>query len=330
MQIYYDSLQEGVWFQRLNPSLNDAELLPFPTSSQTSPNAMLLNVLSYDRPDIVLTDEYEPILVVERTVEVPSGHNVGQRFARLVAAAQSKVPVVYFGPFVAYKHGGKTQGPRYMNLRLFNALNKLAEIESSTVTILNWPVDDNFEIIQQSSVRDVDIKEYLNLFFRYYLKNRCLQEVHEALQNSSLENRLKIDRDVFINEKVVNADQYESPPDSVRILNSREAKQLINCNDNFLDLRDIVVYKIGMNYIRSDPYTGMAMLYSYLYCGGLTNRDRVLVLHFPNISKQEWFQTSQNRKDIKLYKLACDGILFNDGFLSKNELNANNNQLSIF
>ena len=53
------------------------------------------DVLSYDRPDIILVDGDTPILVVEETVEVPSGHNVGQRFARIAAAAQGwrSIPV---------------------------------------------------------------------------------------------------------------------------------------------------------------------------------------------------------------------------------------------
>ena len=109
-EIYYDDLQEGMWFKSLNPSFGEAVLHPITGASSVNP--ALAPVLQYDRPDIVLTDSGKPILVIERTVEVPSGHNVGQRFARLAAAAQAKIPLVYFGPYAAYKHGGETQGPR--------------------------------------------------------------------------------------------------------------------------------------------------------------------------------------------------------------------------
>ena len=95
LKIYYDSIQEGHWFKKLHPKLDSAELHPFPSKGKG--DVRLAKVLAYDRPDIVLTDHDEPILVVERTVEVPSGHNVGQRFARLAAAAQMRVPCVYFG-----------------------------------------------------------------------------------------------------------------------------------------------------------------------------------------------------------------------------------------
>ena len=79
--ILYDEPQEADWFRNLHPDLVDAD-------ESTITNAVVNpDVLAYDRPDIVLLDDQQPILVVEETVEVPSGHNVGQRFARLAAAA---------------------------------------------------------------------------------------------------------------------------------------------------------------------------------------------------------------------------------------------------
>ena len=97
-----------------------------------------------------------------------------------------QLPVVYFGPFAAYKHGGKTQGPRYMNLRLFYALEKLAEIENSTVTVLNWPVDDGYEIIQDPSIRDAHIKEYMSMYFGLY-EAGGVKSVHTGMEESDFE-----------------------------------------------------------------------------------------------------------------------------------------------
>ena len=78
MRIYYDSYHEGVWFRGLHSRLEQADLQPFSTKSDGS----LGQVLQYDRPDVVLVDDNDiPLLVLERTIEVPSGHNVGQRFA---------------------------------------------------------------------------------------------------------------------------------------------------------------------------------------------------------------------------------------------------------
>src|SRR3989344_360569 len=143
MEIYYDNLQEGRWFKQLNHDFDNAKLIAI---NDIVSGTAVSKVLAYDRPDIILADKEKPILVIERTIEVPTGHNVGQRFARLAAAAEAKIPLVYFGPYMARKHGGETEGPRYMNLRLFYALDVLADINSTAVTAINWPVDDNYEL----------------------------------------------------------------------------------------------------------------------------------------------------------------------------------------
>ena len=163
--IYYDAYQEGKWFQGLHEDLRDCELKPFPTGGDGPP--LLVKALSIDRPDIILMDGEKPVLMVERTEEVPSGHNVGQRYGRLAAAAQMRLPSVYFFPYAAYKHGGKTQGPRYANLRLFCALQRMATVEKTAITTINWPVDKDYEVIK-SPVKDSRIKKYLELFLDLY------------------------------------------------------------------------------------------------------------------------------------------------------------------
>ena len=137
--ILYDEPQEAEWFRTLDPRLANATEVAI-TDAQLWPSVQ--RVLLYDRPDIVLLDGETPILVVEQTVEVPSGHNVGQRFARIAAAAEAGVPVLYFGPYAARKHGGITAGPRYVNVRLFQALDALVRTRDTAVTAINWPVDD--------------------------------------------------------------------------------------------------------------------------------------------------------------------------------------------
>lgn len=314
LKIYYDSIQEGAWFKELHPILHDATLHPFPNENSAPPS--LKKVLSYDRPDIILADD-NPILVLERTVEVPSGHNVGQRFARLVAAAQMRIPILYFGPYAAYKHGGQTQGPRYMNLRLFYALSSLAKIENTAVTAINWPVDENYEIIKTPS-KDRRLRIYLDLFFDlYHAYNLPGMLVH--IMNSPFEQEQEKERRAFISREVVRPKEYDSPPGSVTIAPSESIRELNAQRPETLSCRETVLYKVGMTYIRSDPYTGMAMLYSYLYCGGLQNRVRNLVLHFPNITHEMWQSAvnSPSRKDVRLYKLTADGILFSNKYVPK-------------
>jgi hypothetical protein len=263
-----------------------------------------------DRPDIVLTDQDEPILVVERTVEVPSGHNVGQRFARLAAAAQMRVPCVYFGPYAAYKHGGSTQGPRYMNLRLFYAIEKMATIERAASTTVNWPVDGHYEIIKNAS-KDKRMHAYINLFFENYRQSE-LGQLNSILQSSLFEQEQEAERQAFIESEVENPEQYDSPPDSVTILPTTKFKAQYGVSSDQLILESAVVYNVGMTYVRSDPYTGMAILYSYLYCGGMGKHTSHLILHFPNITRAIWDVAARNqkRKDVRLFLAVADGIIF--------------------
>lgn len=321
-QIYHDSIQEGSWFQGLDARLSHAQLHDFPKAKDLpSHHQLLQKALSYDRPDIILCHNDVPVLVVERTIEVPSGHNVGQRFARLVAAAEHGIPVVYFGPYAAYKHGGVTQGPRYMNLRLFYSLDELGRVFGTAVTPINWPVDRDYEIIRDPS-KDVRMRLYLDLFLNYYHRNG-MQGISRHIMDSEFEAYQIRERDQFIQTEVQRPEQYNGPPNSVTFQSKRSLARLHSVlNNSAIPGAECVVYNIGMTYVRSDPYTGMSLLYSFLYCGGLTNRTRALVLHFPNISITTWNEAASNssRKDVRLYKLAADAIIFSDDCRLRNAL----------
>jgi len=313
--ILYDSFQEGRWFQDLHPLLHRADLRPFPSV----PRGRLGDVLAFDRPDIILLDDDLPILVVERTIEVPSGHNVGQRFARLAAAARAQVPTVYFAPYAAYKHGGETQGPRYMNLRLFAALDSLMAVEDATVLTIRWPVDGDYEILRDDS-KDTRMKEFMGLFFDLYAD--CgVPGMNVPLRSSQFQREQRSERALFVDEEVVRPEQYDGPPNSVVITVARAGYNPPLPPE--LNGEPVIVYQVGMRKIRSDPYTGMALLYSYLYCGGINRPDRRLILWFPNIVVATWIETAArtpNAKHVKLYRLVADAIVFRDGYLMEMDL----------
>lgn len=319
-EIYYDDLQEGVWFKELSSAFSQSQLIPI--TGAVKINSELARVLQYDRPDVILADSGKPILVVERTIEVPSGHNVGQRFARLAAAAQAKVPLVYFGPYAAYKHGGETQGPRYMNLRLFSALEAMAAIEKTAVTTIRWPVDGNYEIVQ-SPAKDEHMREYLALFLSLYIEGG-IDAVNGRIHESQFHADRVIERQKFIVEEVEDPAQYDRPPDSVLIGLTTDIDQLkryLPCQS--LPLTESVFYNVGMKYIRSDPYTGMAMLYEYLYAGGATQHTRNMILWFPNITRAMWELAANNgrsRKDVRLFRQVTDAICFSDALIVKKDL----------
>ena len=313
--IYCDDLQEGIWFQELDSHFENAELEIIPSKKSKITYYGLDEVLKYDRPDIILKDESNVILVLERTVEVPSGHNVGQRYGRLLAAAEANIPVVYFGPYMAYKHGGNTAGPRYMNLRLFYSLQKISKLYNTAVTTINWPVDRDCEVLK-TSAKDNRIKQYLNLFFNYYDKFGQ-NGLTQYIKNSEFQTEQYLEQELFAKNEIKDPDQYKYPPESLEIIPVSSFYDRYRLNLQLpRSIQRIVLYHIGMTYIRSDPYTGMAALYKNLY----SDNSNIVVLDFANIDSSLWFKQSTTSKTYRMYKSFCNAILFHDKFIWQENL----------
>jgi hypothetical protein len=135
-EIWGDNENESLWFQGLDSRLKFAKIRNI---GQRGSNTELVDSLvTYDRPDIILLFDEKPILVLEKTAEVPTGHNVGQRVARLVRAAEHEIPVLYFLPFDARKHGAFT-GICSINTRLIKAMVRMSEIHKVPVLPVEWP-----------------------------------------------------------------------------------------------------------------------------------------------------------------------------------------------
>jgi len=317
LTILYDEPHEADWFRALHPDLRSAKQEAI-TVAQNWPTVR--SVLAYDRPDIVLLDADTPILVVEETVEVPSGHNVGQRFARIAAAAECGVPCLYFGPYVAKKHGGNTAGPRYMNVRLFHAIDAMVRTRGTAITTINWPVDTHCEV-RRDRDKDRDVREYTATFLSAY-RAHGMTGINAALLASDLHRRMLAHRNAFVLASIRKPKQYDDPAPSVQLLPVAEFRR---CHGSALEgvpasAREVVLYKVGMTNIRSDPYTGMAMLYKYLYIAEHSSRS--LVLWFPHIATATWRAAAQrgNRKDIRLFRTVADAILFSDKLLPRAKL----------
>jgi len=314
-QVFCDSIQEGLWFKGLHPDFAEAELMTIPNTQREQARYGIDRVLQYDRPDIVLKDYDKVIFVLERTKEVPSGHNVGQRFGRLVAAAKERIPVVYFGPYMAYKHGGATAGPRYMNLRLFYSLKNVSQYYNTAVTTINWPVDEHCEVLMTAD-KDRRLKEYMDLFLQYYHSDG-LNGLTEYIRGSAFQHEQYEEQVRFAQSQVQNPEQYDDPPDSVEIIDRRQFERRY-CRIPGIPhyIRWVEIYHVGMTYIRSDPYSGMAALYHYLY----GRNDLIQVLHFPHIDYEKWQHLGRTTKTYRMYKEFSGAILFADRLIYQNDL----------
>lgn len=318
--IYYDALQEGKWFQSLDSHLASARLLKMLNKGQNPPN--IDDLLKYDRPDIILTYGSRPSLVLERTEEVPTGHNVGQRFARIVRAAEVRVPAVYFFPFVAQKHGKESQdreaeqktNQRYVNARLFEALERLEEIHKSLVIPINWPVDKGYELLRTSQ-KDQEVQRIVSLVVDATLSNLPLEQLRANPFIAEIKEKARRERD----QRLASQSRYSEPPPSVKIIDTDSLIKACSMHKTVAarlsSRKNSLVYEIGMNYIRSDPYTGMLLFYDYLLTRTgphSSQRSMNLVAKMPNISLDDWKRkcaSKSARKDIFLFSNFSDAIL---------------------
>jgi hypothetical protein len=309
-EIFCDSRIEGSWLQSLSPLLKAATLRQIGDRGK-NPEA-IEKLISYDRPDVIVLHDGSPILVVEKTKEVPTGHNVGQRMARLVKAAELRVPFIYKMPFDARKHGRHSNICR-LNIRVISALERISEIHKVPAIALPTAIDRNGEILKHSPC-DAQVSAIL----ANYLINFDFSAfgAAQAFMRSEYKKRLAIRA------------AYGLPPKTVSIVKSRQLETIVGYRVDFLNRREeSVLYTIGMNpekCRREDPYTGTQFIYDYTMCrtGVLAaDKSRNLVLSFPKITKNRWLAANPidgNRKSCNWY-LTASAILLSDGYIDVKE-----------
>lgn len=201
--IYYEADQEAYWFRALSGHLSTTKLIKMDEHGRNPPK--IDELLAYDVPDIILTVDNNPKLVLEKTEEVPTGHNVGQRFARLVRAAEAGVMVVFFLPFAAMKHG-RYANVCYINARLILAMLSVERIHGVPQLAIDWPSDEHHELIRNGSEnRQVSaLIDDLFLASFDYRKVGKIEELRRRMQDT-------------YKEAVKRNPRYKRPPPSVRV-----------------------------------------------------------------------------------------------------------------
>ena len=108
-------------------------------------------ILYLDCPDIIIEYNNEPILCIEDTKEAGTGHNVTQRFARIMAALEHNVPVIYLQPEAVivprksknkmHPKGSKKYGWDELNPFLFAAMDRASEYYGVPALFYYFPSD---------------------------------------------------------------------------------------------------------------------------------------------------------------------------------------------
>ena len=312
LDIYYDSLTEASWFSSLNSAFS-LDKNNYHIIERRGNNPKIVDeITSYDKPDIIVIENNKPLLVIEMTQEVPTGHNVGQRFARLVKAIEMGIPAIYYFPFDAKKHG-EYAGLCNLNIRLLKAAKKMLELHNTPLLCVNWITDKNGEIITDGTEND-RMKQLLKSYVDSGFDKNCKEFLVE-LNNMQREydNRLR------------KRPSYSSLPNSVTKEKTSSILVQYNINDakpSFINRMYTYVYKMDMSPAkckRQDPYTGTAFIYDYLVCrngSDVSDKDNNLALWFPSITKDVWFKKNPNDLTTKScnWYLTANILLFKDGY----------------
>ncbi len=309
--IYYDSLTEADWFSSLNPAfdINDNNYHIIERRGNNPP--LIDKIVEYDKPDIILVHNNKPLLVIEITQEVPTGHNVGQRFARLVRAIELGIPTIYYFPFDAKKHG-EYAGICNLNIRLLEAARKMLEIHKTPLLCVNWPTDKNGEIIIDGTENDVIIEILASYVDSCFDKNCSGIIKHLKYMQTEYSRRLTI------------RPSYSKLPPSV----TREKTSAFICKYGLKNVPSAFavrpytyIYRMDMTpekCKRQDPYTGTTFIYDYIACRNgenVSDKTNNLVLHFPKLTVDIWKRKNSNDPTTKScnWYLTANMLLLKDG-----------------
>ncbi len=315
LQIFSDDEHEGNWFKNLTPLLTSASIITLKKRGQNPPQ--IEKLLRYDRPDIILIKNEKPVLVLEKTREVPTGHNVGQRFGRLVNSAEEEVLTIFYLPFVAKKHGTHAS-VCYVPARLFLALQKMEKIHQIPVIAVNWPSDEYSELIHDGTEQK-ELSELIEQLVKNDFKwTKC--PLVQKIQQEMIVQISTLDPKTIAPPASVS---FENTPDYQQYVLKTHPSDFSKIPPNFWKRNKTLIYKNNMteeNCRREDPYTGQQFVYDYMECRSgkkVTDKHTNLVLKCPLITKKRWLEANpnQNTRKSALWYATADLIELKDGII---------------
>lgn len=114
-----------------------------PNNFHTMPDH-IRKILYLDAPDAIIEKDNEPVFSIEVTAEAGTGHNAFQRFARVAAAVENRVPAFYIYPEGKIVTRPSDGSRRYdeINPLVFSAMESLMSIYGIPALLYYFPTDD--------------------------------------------------------------------------------------------------------------------------------------------------------------------------------------------
>lgn len=268
-------------------------------------------ILYLDAVDIIIEINQKPILAVEISHEAGTGHNSFQRFARIVAAAENKIPIAYIYPEAAFIHRQNSDRWDKINPNVFKALEKVMQIHNTPALLFYYPseykdmsedfpstskglIHDDMYLSSPNS-KDNEIKD----FFKYV--DIIVQKIIDNDNDLLLINDAFISsrRDWMQEEFIIKGgkDKVWSPNTAVIKVPTTSLLNYIRKYSgkdypfgDLLPSREYtLIYKVNAK-LRGDPYPGALTALDYLSARigeNLEDRDKNLVMAWCELEYDE-------------------------------------------
>ena len=135
----------------LSTMKDEIEFKPLPESDASKGGTFhkvpdhIKKILYLDAADVIIEYNSEPIVCIEETKEAGTGHNAMQRFARIAAAAENNVPVLYLMPEakIISRRSAKGTNVKWdsINPAIFLAFDSVMEIFKIPTLFFYYPSD---------------------------------------------------------------------------------------------------------------------------------------------------------------------------------------------
>ena len=272
-------------------------------------------ILYLDAPDIIIEHNSEPILSIEISKEAGTGHNVFQRFGRLVASVENSVPAIYIYPEAVVIGRKTSSGMNYrwdpINPNIFKALDSVMRIHQMPTLFYYFPSQYNNHkdsasnilggLQQKGLLFDKNIVRYpdcplatnTGMIELFQLINLVVNRALDSITRPALLNeRLIMDGISWMQSEFARKGGHSGglSPESATIIIPTQAlldylrRKAAGANYQFGELlskrQETVIYQVDAKW-RVDPYPGTLAAVDYLFCrNGKTfeDRDRNLVL----------------------------------------------------
>ena len=285
-------------------------------------------ILYLDACDLIVEKDNEPVFSIEVTTEAGTGHNAFQRFARIAASVENRVPAFYIYPegAIITRQGAVPKWDK-INPLIFRALESVMSIYQIPALLYYFPSDiGSFgaqpelspNLVRKGLRYDSDAVNYPGCPERYFDSMRAMftaineililtenygviEAREKLLSNLVIRNQRTYMQEQFVKKsKGKNADEMSPLTAVTRVKTCFLLNYLSQYENTDYQIGELLrsreyssIYQINARF-RGDPYPGALSAIDYLKCReGRTFEDRRdnLVLMFGKLEIDDKKQT---------------------------------------